>query len=374
MVTSSATGGSASAVTSDSVSTTGVSSGTPTTGTDGAAEAGGSGGAFGASSDSTSDAGGAGDTSTEAGLGGSTTSGSAVEGTPTEEALASLSAVRQEHAVVALAGEIYVIGGYVSNQVSDSVQAYDPQTDSWREATSLPVALNHPNAGVIENKIYIAGFYVNGMTTASDQVLEYDPETEAWTQIGIMPTDTKRAASCVAVDDGMLYVIGGAHDGTSVVDVSRYDPAEDRWDILPSLPEPREHCVAGAIGATVYVAGGRRDTITGIEPESWALDLDANVWQERAALPTPRGGLAGAVLHDRLFVFGGEGNQDSPEGVFANIDAYDPATDSWQAMPPMLVPRHGYGAATLDDRIYLAGGAIRQGGAASDDNSVFYFE
>jgi N-acetylneuraminic acid mutarotase len=97
-------------------------------------------------------------------------------------------------------------------------------------------------------------------------------------------------------------------------------------------------------------------------------------WTEKTALSPPRGGLAGAVLKGRLVVFGGEGNEEREDGVFPDIDAYDPTTDSWEDLPPMLVPRHGYGAATLDDRIYLMGGASRQGGGAADDCSVFYFE
>jgi hypothetical protein len=38
----------------------------------------------------------------------------------------------------------------------------------------------------------------------------------------------------------------------------------------------------------------------------------------------------------------------------------------------MFVPRHGYGAATLNGRIYLPGGATHQGAGATQDNSVFY--
>jgi len=70
-----------------------------------------------------------------------------------------------------------------------------------------------------------------------------------------------------------------------------------------------------------------------------------------------RGGLAGAVLAGRLYVFGGEGNKERSSGVFPDIDAYDPSTNTWEKLAPMFAPRHGYGAATLNGRIYLAGGA-----------------
>jgi N-acetylneuraminic acid mutarotase len=235
--------------------------------------------------------------------------------------------------------------------------------------------MNHGNAGVIADKIYVAGFYINGtMSTATTQVYSYDPSTDAWTEKAPLPAGTERAASCVAVDGGLMYVVGGAHDGMSVDSAARYDPVADKWETLPPLPERREHCTAGAIGGIIYVAGGRRDGITGIEPATWAYDPAAKSWTEKASLPTPRGGLAGAVLRGHLFVFGGEGNMAAnSNGVFPNIDAYDPVTNTWEAMPSMQVPRHGYGAAALGDRIYLPGGATKQGAAGSDQVSVFWF-
>jgi len=290
-----------------------------------------------------------------------------------EKVLTGLPQVRQEHAVVATAGEIYVIGGYTP-QVTDSVQAYDPVKDSWRDVKAFPERMNHGNAGVVGEKIYVAGYYVNGtMSKATTLNYSYDPKGDTWTAKSPLPMGTQRAAGCVAVDAGLLYVIGGASDGKSVAYAARYDAAKDAWEELPPLPERREHCAAGAINGIVYVAGGRMDSITGIEPKTWAYDSIAKVWTEKASLNPPRGGLAGAVLAGRLYVFGGEGNKERSSGVFPDIDAYDPSTNTWEKLAPMFAPRHGYGAATLNGRIYLAGGATMQGAGASQQNSVFAF-
>ena len=190
-----------------------------------------------------------------------------------------------------------------------------------------------------------------------------------------MPTGTQRAASCVAVDGAFMYVVGGARESETVDTVTRYDATADSWETLPPLPEPREHCVAGVINGTVIVAGGRKDSITGVQPKTWAYDPAAMVWSEKASLDPARGGLAGAVLQNRMIVFGGEGNPAAgTNGVFPEIDAYDLTTDTWQSLGTMDVPRHGYGAAVIDDRIYLLGGATRQGGGAAEKSSAFYFE
>jgi N-acetylneuraminic acid mutarotase len=76
-------------------------------------------------------------------------------------------------------------------------------------------------------------------------------------------------------------------------------------------------------------------------------------------------------VRDKLYVFGGEGNAASTSGVFPNVDEYDPATDSWRALPALGMPRHGFGAAAIGDRVYLPGGANRQGGGAVAYGSVY---
>jgi hypothetical protein len=117
-------------------------------------------------------------------------------GTPTEDTLAPLDTVRQEHGVGALDGEVYVLGGYTP-QATDSVRAYDPAAMTWRDATDFPGPFNHPNVGTANGKLYVLGFYIGGdMNTASAQGYSFDGMD--WVEVEPMPTDTQRAAACVA--------------------------------------------------------------------------------------------------------------------------------------------------------------------------------
>jgi len=294
-------------------------------------------------------------------------------GAPVQQPLPELVSVRQEHAVVALAGEIYVLGGFTP-AVTGSVEAFNPATGAWRSVASLPTPLHHANAASVNGRIYIAGFYLGGsFTNADPRVLEYDPAADAWSERVAMPAGSQRASACVAALDGKIYVFGGAR-ATTVTDASVYDVAADSWQGLPPLPEPREHCVAGAIGGSIYIASGRSGGITGFQPNSWQFDPTSGLYTPRAPIPTPRGGTAGAVLAGKLVIFGGEGNPDPTSfGVFTNVDAYDPADDSWQALAPMLLPRHGFGAAASAGRIFLPGGAAAQGFGAVSSHTVVSF-
>jgi N-acetylneuraminic acid mutarotase len=304
--------------------------------------------------------------------------GDPVTGTPDDTAsvpqqvtLAPLPTVRQEHAVVALGDEIFVIGGFTP-AASSSVAAYDPGSDSWRAVAPFPEVLHHANAGVIGGKLYVAGFYVGAsFTNASGAVYEYDPALDGWTGKTAMPAGTERASACVATLADKLYLLGGARNG-SVADASVYDPANDAWEELPALPEPREHCAAGAIDGTIIIAGGRAAGIGGFQPNTWVYDPVARSYELRAPLLTARGGVAGAVLEGKLYIFGGEGNAADASGVFPQVEAYDPATDTWEALPNMLAPRHGLAAATSGASIYLPGGASQQGFGAVDTNTAFF--
>jgi N-acetylneuraminic acid mutarotase len=295
---------------------------------------------------------------------------------PQEEVLPVLPGVRQEHSVVALAGEIYIVGGYspMSTAVA-TVYAYNPITRMWRSVRNFPQTFNHSNAAVVGNTLYVLGFYIGGsQSNTSGQVFAYDATADTWTERTGMPQGTQRASGCVGVLGEKIYVFGGAR-GAAVSDASVYDTGADSWRMLPALPEAREHCAAGGIDGVVYIAAGRAAAINGFRPSTLAFDPVANTYSQKAPITTPRGGVAGAVLANRLFIFGGEGNPAAgSNGVFGQVEAYDPVSNSWQTFTPMDIARHGYGAATLGDRIYLPGGANRQGGGAVNDSSVYYFQ
>ncbi len=92
-----------------------------------------------------------------------------------------------------------------------------------------------------------------------------------------------------------------------------------------------------------------------------AYDPATDQWQARTPMPTARSGIAAAMLAGRIVVVGGE----APAGTFAEVEAYDPKTNQWSAFPHMPTPRHGLGAAVVGDRLYVIGGGPKPGATAS---------
>jgi len=381
----SAMGNAGSAATGSSGATSGGGVGNPSSGgVAGAMAAAGGGGTSGVSAEATGGAGApaGGAASGAGGVGGSGGTGEGgagaanLTGTPTEEPRQSLLANRQEHSAAAVGGEVYVIGGFISS-VTAAFEAYDPDTDSWRAARDFPETLHHANMAATSDAIYVLGFNRgSSFANVDGRVFRYDPSANEWTERTPMPDGTERSSSCVAVLGDDIYLFGGSLDtggnGPSVADSSVYDTVADEWTVLGDLPEPREHCVAGAVGGRVYIVSGRANAITGVDVDSYVFDPATGEYDTVAAMPTPRGGTAGAVLGGKIYIFGGEGNPDDSNGIFHDVEAYDPSTDSWEVLPDMLTGRHGFAAAVVDDRIYLPGGATNQGFGPGDDMSVFY--
>ena len=84
------------------------------------------------------------------------------------------------------------------------------------------------------------------------------------------------------------------------------------------------------------------------------------------------------TYNNRIYVVGGEGRDYHVEGVFRDIEAFDPATNEWDKLPPMPTARHGVNVAAFNGKLFVVGGHLvfaGNGGHALDapNNEVFEF-
>ena len=86
---------------------------------------------------------------------------------------------------------------------------------------------------------------------------------------------------------------------------------------------------------------------------------EARDWELLTTMPSSRGETAAAVTNEQLFVLGGL----TGLGLEATAEAarYDPASDSWEALPNLPAPRHHAAAAAMDGIVYLSGGGSAGG-------------
>ncbi|KAK7914209.1 hypothetical protein PG985_011912 [Apiospora marii] len=324
--------------------------------------------------------------------------------TPSWESLSPIAIEpRQEHGVVAVGEDVYILGGITTLdptlQALPSLpiaQAYSISKDEWRRIADLPIPINHANVASLNGKLYLLGALtgvLNVTGTGTNWTNEvpinyvYTPETDTWSPLPPLPeASTWRGASAVGVWRDTVLIAGGltgqvAADGVpqpTVAFVSAFNTTSSTWKTLPDLPEPRDHVGGAVVDDVFYVVGGRLNSSTEVRGTVFALDLLADAdnqgWALRAgAMPTPRGGLSTAAVGRLIYTFGGEGaiTDERPEGVYDSVEVYDTMADSWEVLPPMAHPRHGTGAAAVEGRVYIPGGANHTNAGAVDTNDVF---
>jgi N-acetylneuraminic acid mutarotase len=296
--------------------------------------------------------------------------------------LPSMLAPQNEAAVAVIDGRIYVMGGFGpgSDAPITRVQVFDVARNQWSEGTPLPEPMHHHGAAVVGGKIYLVGGFHEPFAKRIpiDHTWMFDPATKQWSTRAPLPAP--RGALVVGAIGNLIYAAGGEHNRPAgkpvpqgappayepVADFAVYDTGADHWTVLPSMKVARDHAYVGVINNHFYVVGGRdrpKYDISTVED----YDPAARSWSERAPMPTGRSGGHASVLGGQLYVFGGEGNPASPLGVYDEVEAFNPANNSWTRYEPMPLPRHSLVTAAVGNRIYLPGGATSRGGGNLTD-------
>jgi len=115
----------------------------------------------------------------------------------------------------AIDGKVYAIGG-AANQDADetalsTVEMYDPATDKWSTAASLPTprALIMSGVDVFANRVIVGGGET-AYNVPTDQVTAYDPTTNTWTQLAKLP---QKRTSGILKDLGNVLIFTTGHPG-----------------------------------------------------------------------------------------------------------------------------------------------------------------
>jgi N-acetylneuraminic acid mutarotase len=165
-------------------------------------------------------------------------------------------------------GKIYAIGGRGYSGSLNTVEVYDPSSDTWRTDRSvdfslgtfleplapMPTARYDFAAAVVDGKIYaISGVAYGGPTY--DTVEVYDPATNTWSTGAPMPTTAHGLAG--AALNGKIYAIGGYN--VSFLNTSGvYDPATNTWSTGAPMPTARASLAAAEANGLIYAVGGSR--------------------------------------------------------------------------------------------------------------------
>ncbi len=271
---------------------------------------------------------------------------------------ANLPTARGEMKGATLDSNLYVPGGMSGIGTStDEVSVYAPSTNEWEPAAPLPVPLNHHASAVVNGRLYVLGGNESFSDPPERHAYAYEPDTDTWGARSPLP-DGRWAHEAVSIGD-LIFVVGGVPETDDPLDTLVYDTTTDSWERRAPIPTPREHLAAATVNDDIIVIGGRWD---GENSDACQVyDPDDDEWRMGAPLPTARSGFGAAVLDGRVHVIGGEDPSVLDGWTTAAHEIYDVGEDVWSAAAELPLPVHGNVVGQLDDRIYVAGGAWRQG-------------
>jgi len=256
--------------------------------------------------------------------------------------------------VAVVNGKIYAFGYNVTYE-------YDPVRDKWAKKRAMPTPRTCFAVAAYQNKIYVIGGYVVGEWGRAVGINEvYDPSTDRWETRKPMPTP--RAQLDANVVDGKIYLIGGRTGGpySSVPINEVYDPATDSWTTKAPIPYPVVEYASAVVDGRIYVIGGRDEFLRDMEVNfNQIYDPETDTWSFGAPIPvavwqTAAGATTGVFAPKRIYVIGGLPKGEM-EGTNLN-QVYNPENDTWTFGAPMPTPRLGLAVAVVDDVLYAIGG------------------
>ncbi len=149
------------------------------------------------------------------------------------------------------------------------------------------------------------------------------------------------ASTAVALPGSAGELVSDGSAETATVAAPR--PAPNAWTVLLAV------LFLGMIGLGAYLVWRLDQVNAPLRPVS---SNDLARWDQRAALPTARYGLAAGAYEGYLYAFGGH-TETAPCGL---AERYDPAEDRWQPLTEKPTPAYEISAAVLGGEIYLPGG------------------
>ena len=205
-----------------------------------------------------------------------------------------------------------------------------------------------------------------------------------WIQGAPFPDPSEEVLGATAA--GKLYVFAGLAPGWKPkAMVVEYDPASNAWTKKKPMQLPSHHVALASLNDKIYAFGGF--AYPGSGPPGWTpvnnvfeYDPAADAWKELAPMPTKRGAASAGVANGKIYVTGGVNSLPGvtengvhptrAQNVVATVEEYDPATNSWKSLRPMLVARNHHLALGADGRVYVIGGRIGSGFISSGSNNI----
>ncbi len=264
--------------------------------------------------------------------------------------LAPMISERDKFSAVLCDDYLYAVGGEIEGRALKLTEYYDFASDKWAATVDLPSTLTNHGAAVLNGEIYIVGGGSN--ESYSKDVLKYDRLTNKW--IEVQGLRVPRRGACV-VSHLHLYAIGGyGPSGMAFASVERYDPYLDEWAKIFPMNSSRAFASGAVIGDRIFVFGGEY-AMWSFYCSAEVFDIATDEWRMIADASIPRSFSTAAVLGREIYILGGMRSvyceNDDDEFVdaseCADVEIYNIDKDAWSVGRSLPIATSGLKCVTL---------------------------
>jgi len=291
-------------------------------------------------------------------------------------------------------GNFYALGGRASDTAGSDYlnpREYVPgNPGTWTvKASAFPDnQVNNMVGGILNiggsNVIVLVGGSAAGATTATAAVRTYDPMTDTITPL---PSDNwpgnvsgTNLPGGAAVVGNVLYVFGGFNINVGMLtQIWAFDgsaPAGSRWtQKAASLPNPRGYIPTAEVGGMIYMIGGSLWDGATLQDTAETVRYDPVADTVTTLASTPRATAeTRAFRHpfdNTVWVIGGGRTPPNPS---AQVDVYNPATNTFTTADPMLTARRNFPAGfnVALEEMWAVGGYDAATGLPIQANEYFH--
>ena len=193
---------------------------------------------------------------------------------------------------------IFDVGSHKFDESTAKVMEYLEDNNTWAAAQGAAASIDITHYTVLNGDLYALHLQYH-----KTDIYRYDAETNDWDGVESLAFGQRDA--CIVTDEQFLYIIGGRDTSRT----SRYDSRDTKLEELACVNKRRCDAFGAAMNGKIYIGGG---TMTG------------------------------------LSLFG--------HNVHSSCEVYNPATNEWQLMPSLKVPRCSASMVHVQGRLYVLGG------------------
>ena len=274
------------------------------------------------------------------------------------KAAATSCAVSRVAGVWGSDGKFHMVCGNCQTHTSHPTdEIWDPASNTWATGLTRPTAgVHNHHAVAVGTKIYVGG----GTSGAAvdDNFTMIDLVGNTWTSIGTMPV-TGLYYYKFATAGGKIFMFGGSSSGGTVITnvAYSYDTTTGVWTALANMPAAMRDVAVGAVGDTVYIAGGTTTYPNGLNT-LWKYSISGNTYTAGPNMPGAMFWAVGVIAPhqdsaEQFLVMGGQNGTSYLNTVYR----YNVRGNYWVTETPFSTGRRSHaGAASSDGYLYVSCG------------------